>query len=285
MSTTVVAQANIDALPPLEMARACEQAGVIKAGRDQLTLLLLGLLAGAFIALGSIAMLVVMTGAHALPWGLARALGGLAFSLGLILVIVGGAELFTGDCLMVVAWASRRIRWTALLRAWGLVYIGNLGGALATAVLVYLAGHYRLDGGLVGKTVLDMATAKAGIPSVPLFFLSVLCNVLVCLAVWMALSARSTIDKVIVVVPAVTTFVAAGFEHSIANAFILPYALLIKLCADVSFWTSIAQGPESFAALTGLNVLHNLVIATLGNLIGGSVLVGGVYWFIYLRRR
>ncbi len=276
---------TVDALPPLDMALACEQAGVTKSCRDGVTLVLLGILAGAFIALGAVAMIAVMTGATALPWGLGRALGGIAFSLGLILVIVGGAELFTGDCLMVIAWASRRITLIALLRAWGLVYIGNLIGGLVTAILVYSSNGYLLNGGMVGKTVLTMAAAKAALPTEPLFFLAILCNVLVCLAVWMTLSARSTADKVMVIVPAVTAFIAAGFEHSIANAFILPYALLIKVGADASFWSSIAATPESFAALTAGNALHNIVVSTLGNWLGGSTLVGGVYWFIYLRRR
>jgi hypothetical protein len=276
---------GIDALPPLEMALACADAGATKAGRDSVTLLLLGILAGAFISLGAVGMITVMTGAGALPWGLARAAGGVTFSLGLILVIVGGAELFTGDCLMVIAWASRRIKLRELWRAWGLVYTGNLIGAACTACLVFLAAHYRLDGGLAGSTALTIATSKAALSPGPLFFLAILCNVLVCLAVWMALSARSTTDKVIVIVPAVTAFVAAGFEHSIANAFFLPYALLIKAFAAHDFWESISRSPETFAALTSSNTVINIMISTLGNLIGGSVMVGGIYWMIYLRRR
>jgi len=283
--TTANPPLNLDALPPAEMARACADAGVTKAGRDTLTLLALGILAGAFIALGAVAMITTLTGAAALPWGVARLLGGSAFSLGLVLVVIGGAELFTGDCLMVVAWASRRIATIGLLRAWGVVYLGNLIGAAATAGLLFLSEHYRLDGGLVGATLLAIASSKAGIATQPLFFLSILCNVLVCLAVWMALSARSTVDKVVVIVPAVTAFVAAGFEHSIANAFVFPYALLVKAHAPAEFWTLIARDPASFAHLTWANAVWNLLIATLGNLIGGSLLVGGVYWFIYLRRR
>jgi formate transporter len=276
---------TLDALTPPLIARACEEAGAGKAQRDSMTLLLLGILAGAFIALGALALIVVMTGASALPWGIARAIGGIAFSLGLILVIVGGAELFTGDCLMVVAWASRRITMTGLLRAWFWVYIGNLIGAMGTACLVFWAGHYTMDSGLAGKTALSIAAAKTSLASGPLFVLAILCNVLVCLAVWMSLSARSTVDKVVVIVPAVMVFVAAGFEHSIANAFFLPYALLIRLGADSSFWTIIGQSPETFTTLTVLSVARNIGLSTLGNLVGGSALVGGVYWLIYLRER
>jgi formate/nitrite transporter len=285
MPDPVTTPLSIDALAPPLMAKACEDAGVTKAGRDTLTLLLLGILAGAFIALGSLAMIVLMTGASGLPWGLSRALGGIGFSLGLILVIVGGAELFTGDCLMIVARASRRISTGALLRAWVWVYLGNLLGAAGTAVLLYAAGHYLQDGGMVGKTALSIATAKAALPTTSLFFLSVLCNVLVCLAVWMSLAARSTIDRVVVIVPAVMVFVAAGFEHSIANAFFLPYGLLIRTAADPSFWTLIGQSADAYSTLTGSACLHNIAIATIGNLLGGSLLVGGIYWMIYLRRR
>jgi formate/nitrite transporter len=268
------------------MALACEAAGAAKAGRDALALVVLGVLAGAFIALGAIFMTVMLTGAEGLPWGVARLLGGLVFSLGLILVIVGGAELFTGDSLMIVAYASRRITLAALLRAWSLVYVGNIVGAAGTAALVFLAGQYGFAGGTVERTVLAVAAAKAALPTVQLFFLAVLCNVLVCLAVWMSFGGRTTTDKVMVIVPPVAAFVAAGFEHSIANLYLLPYALTIKAWAGAEFWTSL--GLDAGAAYPDLTVggaFHNIVVATLGNLVGGSLMVGAVYWLIYLRRR
>jgi formate transporter len=277
--------AIIDALLPPEMALACETAGVAKAGRDALALIILGLLAGAFIAFGAIFMTVVLTGAGELPWGVARLLAGLAFSLGLILVIVGGAELFTGDSLMIVAFASRRIKLGALLRAWSLVYFGNIAGAVGTAALVFLAGQYGFGGGAVGKTALTIASAKAALPTIQLFFLAVLCNVLVCLAVWMSFGAKSTTDKVMVIVPPIAAFVAAGFEHSIANLYLLPYGLAIKSWAGPEFWAAIGQGAETYSQLTASGALHNIVVATIGNLIGGSLMVGAVYWFVYLRRR
>jgi formate/nitrite transporter len=267
------------------MALACEAAGAAKAGRDRTALIVLGLLAGAFIAFGAIFMTVVLTGAGDLPWGVARLLAGLVFSLGLILVIVGGAELFTGDSLMIVACASRRIAITALLRAWFLVYVGNVAGALGTAALTFLAGHYALAGGAVGKTALAVAASKAALPTVQLFFLAVLCNVLVCLAVWMSFGARSTTDKVMVIIPPVAAFVAAGFEHSIANLYLLPYGLAIKAWAGPGFWAQIGQAASSFQELTMSAALHNIAVATVGNLIGGSLMVGAVYWFVYLRRR
>jgi formate transporter len=277
--------ASIDALLPADMALACEAAGAAKATRDELTLVVLGVLAGAFIAFGAMFMTVVMSGADELPWGLARLLAGIVFSLGLILVIVGGAELFTGDSLMIVACASLRITVRSLLRAWLLVYIGNIVGAIGTATLVFLAAQYGFGGGAVGRTALMIAASKAALPTVPLFFLAVLCNVLVCLAVWMSFGARSAADKVLVIVPPIAAFVAAGFEHSIANLYFLPYGLAIKTWAPAEFWLTLGHTAADYPALTVAGALHNIIVATVGNLIGGSLMVGAVYWFVYLRPR
>lgn len=264
---------------------ACEAAGAAKARRDAIGLLVLGVLAGAFIAFGAIFMTVTLTGAETIPWGVGRLLAGLSFSLGLILVIVGGAELFTGDSLMIVSCASRGISIRALLRAWTLVYLGNIVGAVATAALAFLAGLYGAGGGGVGRTALAVAAAKAGLPAVELFFLAVLCNVLVCLGVWMSFSAQSVVDKVVVIVPPIAAFVAAGFEHSIANLFLLPFGLAIKLWAPAEFWLASGRSVADYASLTVAGSLHNIIVSTVGNLIGGSLLVGGVYWFVYLRKR
>lgn len=283
--TPAAAEQHFDALMPPQMALACEAAGAAKAGRDGLSLMVLGLLAGAFIALGAVLMTVVLASAGDLPWSIARLLGGLVFSLGLILVVVGGAELFTGDTLMVVACASRRITVRALLRAWALVYVGNIIGAIGTAALVLLSGQHVFGGGAVGRAALAVASAKAALPGLQLFFLALLCNVLVCLAVWMSFSARSTTDKVVVIVPPIAAFVTAGFEHSIANLYMLPYALALKAYADAPFWSAIGQTAADFPALTLAASMHNIAIATVGNLVGGSLMVGAVYWFVYLRPR
>lgn len=276
---------GVEALMPSEMALACEAAGAAKANRDPITLVVLGVLAGAFIALGAVFMTVVLSGSGDLAWGVARLIAGLVFSLGLILVIVGGAELFTGDTLMIVACASRRIAVGGLLRAWVLVYGGNIAGAVGTAALVFLSGQFGFAGGAVGKTALAIAAAKSALPTVQLFFLAILCNVLVCLAVWMSYAARSATDKAVVIVPPIAAFVAAGFEHSIANLYLLPYALLVKAWAGAEFWTAIGQTPAAYPGLTIGAALHNVIVATVGNLIGGSLLVGAVYWFVYLRPR
>ncbi len=278
-------RATFDALMPQQMALACEAAGAAKAARDPLVLLVLGILAGAFIAFGALFMTVVLTGAADLPWGLMRLPAGLVFSLGLILVIICGAELFTGDALMIVACASRRISIAALLRAWGLVYAGNIIGALGTALLVLLADHHLLAGGGVGRAALVIAATKASLPTTQLLFLSILCNVLVCLAVWMSFAARTTTDKVLVIVPPIAAFVAAGFEHSIANIYLLPYGLLLKAFAGAEVLAAGNVPASLLEALTPAAVLHNILVATIGNLIGGSLLVGAVYWFVYLRPR
>ncbi len=285
MQTVLPEADKAQLIPPPEMALVCESVGTAKARRDALTLLILGLLAGAFIALGANFMTVVLTGTADLPLGVARFLGGLAFSLGLILVIVGGAELFTGDALMIVAYAGRHITLAALLRAWALVYIGNIIGALATAGLVFLTGQYGFSSGEVGKTALAIASAKSALPATQMFFLAVLCNVLVCLAVWMSFGARSATDKIMVVVPPVAAFVAAGFEHSIANLYFLPLALAIKAWAGAEFWTALGQSPEAYSALTLAGAMRNIGVTTFGNLIGGSLMVGAIYWFVYLRNR
>jgi formate/nitrite transporter len=274
-----------DALLPADMTIACETAGATKAARDWIELFVLGVLAGAFIAFGAMFMTVVITEAGVLPFGVARLLAGLVFSLGLILVIVGGAELFTGDSLMIVACASGRITIASLLRAWLVVYVGNVLGALGTAALVFLAGQYGLAGGTVGKTALTIASTKAALPTIQLFFLAVLCNVLVCLAVWMSFGARTVAEKVMMIVPPIAVFVAAGFEHSIANVYFLPYGLAVKNWTDPVFWTAIGQSATDYSALTGGAILHNLVVTTIGYLIGGSLMVGAVYWFVYLRKR
>jgi formate/nitrite transporter len=165
------------------------------------------------------------------------------------------------------------------------VYIGNIGGAVGTVILAFLAGEYGLASGGVGKTALAIASAKAELPTTQLFFLAVLCNVLVCLAVWMSFGARSTTDKVTVIVLPIAAFVAAGFEHSIANLYFLPYGLAIKAWAGPEFWATLGLSANAYPGLTVGAVFHNIVVATIGNLVGGSFMVGAIYWFVYLRRR
>ena len=275
---------DIDALLPAEIARKAETIGAQKARLDFSSLFVLSILAGAFIALGAMFATTVMAGADGvIPFGLSRLLAGVAFSLGLILVVVGGAELFTGNTLMVMALAARKIALMEMLRAWAIVYVGNFFGAVGTAVLVLLSGQYLSGNGSVASVALRLANAKVELPFDHAFFLGILGNVLVCLAVWLSIGARSTGDKILAVLFPVSAFVAAGFEHSVANMYFVPIGLLIKAWAPASLWAQIAISPDGMLALTWAGFLWHLIPVTLGNLIGGAVLVGGVYWFIYLR--
>jgi formate transporter len=279
--TTSVA---LDALIPAEMAARAEQVGAKKAHLPALSMFVLSVLAGAFIALGAVFATTVVAGSAGLPYGLVRLLAGLVFSLGLILVLVGGAELFTGNNLIVMAWASGKVSSRLLLQNWAIVYFGNFAGALATASLMYLSGQFRFGEGAVGAAALATADAKVGLGFVQAVVLGILCNGLVCLAVWLTFSARTTTDRILAIVPPITAFVAAGFEHSIANMYFIPVALLIKAGAPAAFWTSIGKTAADFPGLTWERFLvNNLLPVTLGNIVGGAVLVGAVYWFVYLR--
>ncbi len=277
---------GIDALLPAEIARKAETIGVAKARLDVVSLTTLAILAGAFIALGAMFATTVLAGADGvLPFGVSRLLAGIVFSLGLILVILGGAELFTGNNLMVMAWAAGKLPLRDMLRAWSIVYVGNFIGAVATALLVFLSGQYLTGQGTVSAVVLNIALAKATLPFDQAFFLGILCNVLVCLAVWLTLGARTTTGKVLAIVFPVSAFVAAGFEHSVANMYLVPLGLFLKAWAPAAMWTQLGAGPADYAALTWGAFFAGLIPVTVGNIIGGGVLVGGVYWFIYLRPR
>jgi len=275
--------ALLDALLPAEMASRAEQVGVKKAHMNPLSVFVLAILAGAFIALGAVFSTTVVAGTSALPYGVVRLLAGVVFSLGLILVVVGGAELFTGNNLIVMAWASGKVGTGLLLRNWAIVYAGNFVGALATAVLVFASRQFTFGQGAVGAAALATANSKVGLDFVQAVALGVMCNALVCLAVWLCYSARSTTDRILAIVPPITAFVAAGFEHSIANMYYLPIALLIKGGAPASFWTAIGKTAADYPNLTwGRFLLNNLLPVTLGNIIGGALMVGVVYWFVYL---
>ena len=253
-----------DAYAPKEIAARVAEVGVVKARLPLLTQALLGVLAGAFIGLGAL-MYTLVASDTSLGFAAQRLLGGLVFSLGLVLVTVAGAELFTGNNLLAMAWASRRISTGEVLRNWAVVALANFVGAAGLALLVAASGHAGLNNGEVGQAAVRIAVAKTGLSPLQAFCRGVLCNLLVCMAVWMALGGRSLVDKVVAVVFPVTAFVAAGFEHSIANLYFFPLAMALG-------------GPVGWADLWA-----NLLPVVAGNLVGGSVLVAGVYWVIYLR--
>jgi formate transporter len=277
---------QIDAFLPSEMAERAEQIGVKKASMPIGTLFVLAVLAGAFISLGAIfATTVTAATSGTLPFGVVRLLAGLTFCLGLILVVVAGAELFTGNNLIVMALANGKITFAQLLRNWAVVYVGNFVGALATAVIMLLTQHHTQGQGAVGQNILAIAAVKCQYTFLQAVALGILCNALVCLAIWLCYSARSTTDKILSIIFPITAFVAAGFEHSVANMYFIPLGLFVKATAPDAFWAMIGSNPENYAALSWHNfLLANLIPVTLGNIFGGSVMVGLVYWFVYLRK-
>jgi formate transporter len=288
---------TFEAVLPATMAARAEESGVRRISTDPLSVLVLSILGGAFVAFGAIfattvsAGSIVITAADGgtamsagLPYGVVRLLIGLVFCTGLLLVIIGGAELFTGNNLIVMAWASGKVTVSDILVNWVVVFFGNLIGSLGTAVLMFLTTQYTFGGGAVGLTALSTASAKTSLAFFPALTLGIMCNALVCLAVWMCYSARTNIDRVVSVVPPITAFAAAGFEHCVANMYFIPVGLFIKAGAPDSFWASIGRTAADFPALTWGNFLANLLPVTIGNIIGGSIMVGAVYWFIYLRR-
>jgi formate transporter len=272
---------RIDAFMPQEMAEKAEAIGVRKAGTPFLPLFALSILAGAFIGLGAMFATTVYAGSAALPYGVARLLLGLAFCLGLILVVVAGAELFTGNNLIVMAWANGKVSTAGLLRNWVIVYLGNFVGSLGTALLVYLSSQYTSGTGAVGETVLKIAMAKVNLGFTQALALGILCNALVCLAVWLTYSARSTTDKILGIIFPITAFVAAGFEHSIANMYFIPLGLFIK-AFDPAF--AVAHKLDLASLTWSAFLVKNLLPVTIGNIIGGAGLVAVMYWFIYLFR-
>jgi len=293
-----VTEIRIDSLLPAEMATRAEYLGVRKAEMPAFTMLMLSILAGAFIALGAIFSTTVAAGGMSvtdasgavayttgLPYGTTRLLAGLAFCLGLILVVVGGAELFTGNNLIVMAWASGKVTGRALLRNWTIVYFGNFLGSIGTAILMFFTKQYTFGSDAIGITALRIAVGKCDLDFVQAVALGVLCNALVCLAVWLTYSARTTLDKIVSIIFPITAFVAAGFEHSIANMYFIPYALLVK-GFDPEYMAKVGDKVANLDALTWQGFfINNLIPVTIGNIIGGAVLVAAIYWIVFLRTK
>ena len=287
---------RIDALLPPEMAARAEYLGVRKAEMPFLKMFMLSVLAGAFISLGAIFATTAGAGTMAvsapdgtlafstgLPYGVTRLLMGLVFSLGLILVVIGGAELFTGNNLIVMAWANGKVTGSDLLRNWLIVYAGNFVGSIGTVILMFLTRQHTFGANAMGITALRIGIAKVDLTFVQAIALGILCNALVCMAVWLTYSARSTMDKIAAVIFPITAFVAAGFEHSIANMYFVPYALFIK-DFDPEFIAAVSDRVTNIEILTWQAFLfNNLIPVTIGNIIGGGLLVAAAYWAIYLR--
>ncbi|MGF1717510.1 formate/nitrite transporter family protein [Photobacterium chitinilyticum] len=266
---------GFDAFSPKQIAEKVDSIGVVKARLPLLSMVMLGILAGAFIGLGALYFVLVKSDAS-FSFATGQVLGGLSFSLGLLLVVVAGAELFTGNNLLAMAWADKKITTSELFNNWVVVCGANFIGATGLAVLVFLSGHTELNQGAIAEQYLKIAEAKCSLPFWTAFFRGVLCNVLVCMAVWMALAGRSVIDKSVAIIFPISAFVAAGFEHSIANMYFIPLAMLINVFGETG-------GSTVAESVTLLGFIGNLIPVILGNLVGGSVLVGFVYHVIYQR--
>jgi len=270
-----------DALLPPEMASSAENIGISKAQMGLLKTGMLAVLAGAFIAFGAIFSTVTISGST-LPFGLSRLLSGLTFSLGLILVVVGGAELFTGNNLLIMGWASRKISTYSVLRNWVIVYFGNMLGAFSMVLMIWFSGHPSFGNGAVGESMVQIAAAKCTYTGLQAFTLGILCNILVCLAIWLCYSSRSVQGKILAIVFPITAFVAAGFEHSVANMYYIPMGLAVKEWSNPALLGFLSSNPDLFNELSWGNFfLKNLLPVSLGNIVGGSIFVGVAYWLIY----
>jgi len=277
---------SMDAFPPAQIAEKAENIGVTKANLDFWTLFVLAILAGTFIALGAVFSTTVTAGAEGnVYFGLGKLLGGLTFCLGLILVVVSGAELFTGNNLIVMACVSGRVTIRQLLRNWIIVYLGNFVGAITTVYVMLLCKRYMLGKGVIWLNAMTISNAKCGKPFIDLFALGIMCNALVCLAVWMCMGARSTTDKILCIIFPITAFVTCGFEHSVANMYYIPGAILAKQWMPPEIWQTIGKVAADFPNLTWYNFFFvNLIPVTLGNIVGGSFCVGFLYWLAYRRK-
>jgi len=267
---------DFDVYQPKEIAKRVETTGVAKAQLSILSMAVLGVLAGVFIGLGALYFVLIKSD-PSLGFALSQVLGGVAFSLGLILVVIAGAELFTGNNLIVMAWADRKVSTVSLLRNWVVVFVSNFIGAVGLAYLVFRSGHWEMNEGAIKDQYIKIAAAKCTLPFWQAFFRAVLCNLLVCLAIWMAIAGRSVFDKVVAIVFPISAFVAAGFEHCVANMYFIPMGMFL-ISADPC-------AASLYGEISGAGLMRNMLPVILGNLTGGSVLVGLVYYLIYLRKK
>ncbi len=272
LDASIVSSLKPDALSPAETEAKTEGIGVTKASMAAGKCFVSSMLAGAFIAFGGMYFCVFL-GDPNIPFAVQRMVGGICFCLGLVLVLCCGAELFTGNSLMCCAKASGKINWSSLVKDWALVWVGNFVGALVAVALIYLAKVYAMNGGAVGEAMVSVAVSKVTPDWGTLFFKGIMCNIFVCLAVWIGFASRTVTDKVIGIILPISAFVACGFEHCVANMFFLPTGLLLN---------SMGIGAEGAITIGG--ILFNLSAATLGNIVGG-VLVGMAYWYIYSQRQ
>ncbi|WP_022940415.1 formate transporter FocA [Psychromonas hadalis] len=278
------AENKIDELLPHQITEKADEIAYSKATKAFLSAFYLAITAGMFISLAFVFYITVTTGANDLPWGIKNFIGGLAFSLGLLLVVVVGGELFTSSTLTLIAKASHKITTAQMLKNWAIVYLGNYVGATFLVFLVFFASMYMGDNGQWGLNALNIAEHKLHHSFTEAVTLGILCNIMVCLAIWMAFGARSVTDKMFAVLLPVAMFVSSGFEHCIANMFMVPTGIMIQHFAPAEFWTVIGHSAREFSYLNSSNfIINNLIPVTIGNIIGGGVIVGLMHWMIYLR--
>jgi len=275
---------TFESLVPAAMAEKATEVGIHKVTKKPLKSFLMAITAGMHIGIAFIFYTVVTTGGNNVPWGLMHLAGGLAFSLGLILVVITGGELFTSSVLTLVAKACGKITWFQLLRNWGIVYLGNMLGAFLLVAIMTVAKHYMSDNGEMGINTMHIAQHKLHHDFWQAVALGMMCNIMVCAGIWMTFAGRTVTDKIMAIVLPVTMFVASGFEHCVANMFQIPMAIIIKNIAPASFWEKTGQDIAQYSDLTMSNfIINNLIPVTIGNIIGGGVVVGLLYWFIFLR--
>ncbi|EQB99618.1 formate transporter FocA [Photorhabdus temperata] len=278
------ADSPFNLLPPAVMTQIADDIGVYKTTKHPAITYISAITAGIFISIAFVFYITATTGTASVPYGLAKLVGGICFSLGLMLVVVCGADLFTSTVLTIISKATGRITWHQMFKNWINVYLGNLIGALFFVAMIWFAGQYNVANGLWGLNVLQTADHKVHHTFIEALFLGILANLMVCLAVWMGYAGRSLMDKIFVMILPVAMFVASGFEHSIANMFLIPLGIVIKNFAPTEFWINVGTTPEQFSQLTISHfITDNLIPVTIGNIIGGAILVGLTYWFIYLR--
>ncbi|CAM1359986.1 formate/nitrite transporter family protein [Tenacibaculum xiamenense] len=263
------------AYTPEEIVQQTLNSSVKKVKKPFIISFLLGILAGAFIGLGALFYTIVKSD-ETFSFATKQIFGGFVFSLGLILVVVAGAELFTGNNLIAIAWAEKRVTTKQMIRNWVIIFFSNMIGALSLVFMIYLSGHFEMNNGTIAKAYVKMAEAKCSLPFTTAFFRGLLCNILVCLGVWMAMGGKTVTDKILAIVFPITLFVAAGFEHSIANLFIIPMGLLLQNSYEIDILTK---------ELSISGMLNNLIPVLLGNVVGGSILVGLMYHFIFLKTK
>ena len=277
---------QVGAVPPTEMAKLAEQAAVGKTKKHSEVTIVLAILAGIFVAIAAMFYTIITTDSGNIPYGIAKFVGGIGFSVGFMMVILCGGELFTSNTLLLMGRATGRLKTSQIVKNWTLVYFGNFVGSLFFAVLVYAAGTMEGAGGSVGLSAMYIAKAKLGHSFGQAIILGVLCNLLVCLTYWMTLASRDATGKMLACLLPVAAFVAAGFEHSIANMYLLPMGYMVKEFAGPEFWQAIGYSYQDFAAINlGNIVVMNLIPVTIGNIIGGGVMVGLSKWFVHLRQR